>query len=399
MREASSRLPVNVWVLATTQAFGMSTTSMMVLVGGLLAARIASTPKLATLPTTMIVVGTVSSMLWAPALLRRWGRKRGTYAGFVAAFAAAALGGLAAVHGSFGLLLLSGYAMGVGVAFWQQLRFAALESVNDPRRYAPALALMMTGGLLSAFLGPEVGARGRDLLGAPFAGSFVLLAGVLVCALLVFQFFREPPQATVAKPGPVRPWPAIVRTPRFLIAALLSGIGFGVMSFVMTATPINMQELCGFDLASTTRVLQGHIVAMFAPSLVSGWLMTRFGINRMLVVGAAMFAVVVVIGWSGRHLMHFWGSLLLLGVGWNFLFVGGTALLPSSHTPAEKFRAQAANDLLVFGSQAVASLCAGWFLFSFGWNAMLAACVPFIIGAFLLVLWQSRLDRAPATMS
>jgi MFS family permease len=395
----SFRLPANVWVLAATQAFGMSSTSMMVLVSGLLGARIAPTPKLATLPTSLVVVGTASSMLWAPTLLRRWGRKRGTHAGFLAAAIATALGALAAVGESFPLLLLSAYGFGVGVAFWQQLRFAALECVDDPRRYAPVLAVMMTGGLVSAFLGPEVGAQGRDWFAQPFAGSFLLLGGVLGCGLVTFQFFREPPRLAESATGAARTWQAIARTPRFLIAALLAGIGFGVMSFVMTATPITMQEICGIPLADTKRVIQGHIVAMFAPSLVSGWLMTRFGIKRLLGVGAGCYVAVIAFGLRGDELLHFWGTLLLLGVGWNLLFVGGTALLPRSYAPAERFRAQAANDLLVFGAQAIASLSAGWFLFSFGWDAMMIACVPFIVGALALTFWQYRLDRAAPAMN
>lgn len=391
---ASNRLPANVWVLAATQAFGMSTTSMLVLVGGLLATRIAPTPKLATLPNAMVVIGTATSMLWAPRLLGRLGRKRGSLAGFAASFIGCTFGGLAAVQESFGLLLACGFLLGVGVAFWQQMRFAALESVSDPALYAPAVSAMMMGGLVSAFLGPEVGAQGRDLFAQPFAGSFLLLAVVLACGLIVFQFFKEPPRAAIVDSHMARPVGAIVRTPRFIIAAFTAAIGFGVMSFVMTATPINMQELCGIGLADTKRVIQGHIVAMFAPSLVSGWLIARFGHGRMIAAGAAMFAIVVVVGLLGQQLMHFWGSLLLLGVGWNLLFVGGTSLLPFSYAPAEKFRAQAANDVVVFGSQAVAGLSAGWFLFSFGWNAMMIACVPFILAAFALVAWKARLDRS-----
>lgn len=372
---------------------------MMVLVSGLLATRIAPDPKLATLPTAMIVLGTATTMFWASPLLQHLGRKRGTLTGFAAAFLASGIGGLAAMRESFGLLMVCGYLFGVGIAFWQQLRFAALESVGDPRRYASALALMMMGGLVSAFLGPEVGARGRDLFAQPFAGSFLLVAGLLVCGIVVFQFFREPPRIAFADPGTARPLRAVVQSPRFLIAAFLAAIGFGVMSFIMTATPINMQEICGFTLADTKRVIQGHVVAMFAPSLVSGWLINRFGLNRMLGVGALLFSAVVIIGLAGAQLLHFWGSLLVLGVGWNLLFVGGTALLPGSHTPAEKYKAQAANDLIVFGSQALASLSAGWFLFSFGWNVMLYTCVPFVLAAFALVLWQIRLDRTTVVVA
>ncbi|MBP6506000.1 MAG: MFS transporter [Opitutaceae bacterium] len=394
----STRLPANVWVLAATQSIGMSTVSMMALVSGLLGTAIAPTPKLATLPTAMIVVGTATSMLWVPLLLQKWGRKRGTLVGFAAAFLAIGLGATAAMHESFLLLLVCGYGMGIGIAFWQQMRFAALESVDDPQRYGSVLTVIMTGGLASAFFGPELGALGRDLLPQPFAGSFILVAGLLVIGLIIFQFFREPPRRITTDSEPARSLSSLVRTPRFLIASLAAASGFGVMSFIMTATPINMNELCGIGLDDTKHVIQSHIVAMFAPSLVSGWLIGRFGISRLLAIGAALFATVVFIGLRGQHLVHFWGSLVLLGIGWNFLFVGGTALLPTAYRPAERFKAQAINDVVVFGTQAIASLSAGWFLFSYGWNIMLYSCVPILLGAFGLSIWLRKLERAEARL-
>ena len=390
-----SRLPANVWVLAATQALGMSSTSMMILISGLLGTQLAPNAKLATLPTAMVVVGTATSALWVPLLLQRIGRKRGTLAGFIAALLATLCGGLATIHGSFALLLAASYGFGMGVAFWQQLRFAALECVADPKRYGAVLSLMMSGGLASAFLGPEIGASGRDLFSTSFTGSFVLQAGLLVVGLIVFQFYREPPRVVHAVEDVARPLGVIVRSPRFLIAALAAAGGFGVMSFIMTATPINMNELCGIPLADTKRVIQGHIIAMFAPSLVSGWLLARFGITRLMAAGAAAYGVVIVIGLIGQELMHFWGSLLLLGVGWNFLFICGTAQLPACHTPSEKFKTQAANDLLVFGSQAIASLSAGWFLFGFGWSVLLMAAVPVVLGLIALAWWRTRLPALP----
>ena len=166
-----SRLPANVWILAATQALGMSSTSMMILISGLLGTQLAPSAKLATLPTAMVVVGTATSALWVPLVLQRIGRKRGTLAGFAAALLATLCGGLATTQASFALLLAAGYGFGVGVAFWQQLRFAALECVVDPKRYGAVLSLMMSGGLASAFLGPEIGARGRDLWGPSLTGS------------------------------------------------------------------------------------------------------------------------------------------------------------------------------------------------------------------------------------
>jgi predicted MFS family arabinose efflux permease len=389
------KLPRNVWILALCQALGMSAGSMMILVGGLLAAKIAPTAKLATLPLAMIIVGTATSTIWVAMLLRRFGRKRGSHVGFVFSFLAAFLGFQAAVQESFALLVATGFSMGIAVAFWQQFRFAALERLPDPSLNGPALSVMMGGGLIAAFLGPEIGARGQTLFPhlPEFAGCFVLLAGLIAIAVIVFQFSEQPSMKADRADQSGRPLREIIKRPQFYIPSLCAAIGFGTMSFVMTATPLTMHEVCGFGLNDTKKVIQSHIVAMFLPSLIGGHLMQRFGVGRIMVVGAVLYALVVGIGLLGQDLMHFWGSLILLGVGWNFLFMGGTALLPLSYEPHERFKAQAVNDLVVFGTQAIASLSSGWFVFTFGWNGLLYACLPFLLVALGLSLVQSRFDK------
>ncbi|MCP5529752.1 MAG: MFS transporter [Opitutaceae bacterium] len=375
----------------------MSAGSMMILVGGLLAAKIAPTPKLATLPQAALIVGTACSTIPVALWLRRLGRKRGSLLGYLFSFAAAAFGFTAAVQSSFTLLVVTGVCMGVAVAFWQQFRFAALESVTDPSLNGPVLSIMMGSGLISAFLGPEIGARGSNAFASlpEYAGSFLLLGGLIVLALVVFQFYRETPIGTIAAAAPPRPLRTIVGSPRFFIPSLCAAIGFGVMSFVMTATPLTMHEVCGFDLGDTKKVIQSHIIAMFLPSVFSGVLMKRFGVGRVMAVGAGLYALVVLIGLAGEELMHFWGSLILLGVGWNFLFLGGTALLPQSYLPCERFKAQAVNDFVVFGSQALAALSSGWFVFTFGWHGLMFACLPFLLLALVLSLWQAKHEAAP----
>lgn len=371
---------------------------MMILVGGLIAARVAPNPKLATLPLAAIIIGTACATIPVALFLRRFGRKRGSLLGYGFSLTAALLGFFAALHGSFPLLVATGVCMGVAVAFWQQFRFAALESIRDPSLYGPALSVMMGGGLISAFLGPEIGARGSELFPTlpPYAGSFVLLAGLVLLSLFFFQFYRESTIPDTDHEIAGRPLRAIVSTPAFFIPSLCAAIGFGVMSFVMTATPLTMYEVCGFDLSDTKRVIQSHILAMFLPSLISGSLMKRFGVGRIMSVGAMLYAVVVLIGLGGQALMHFWGSLILLGVGWNFLFMGGTALLPQSYRSSERFKAQAVNDFIVFGTQAVASLSSGWFVFTFGWSGLMVACLPLLLAALRLSLWQSRRESRMA---
>ncbi len=389
---AFKSLPANVWILAASQSLAMSMVPMMILVSSLLAAKIATDESLVTLPIALVVVGTASSTIPVAFTMKRLGRKRGGYVGFGFGLLACALGFLAARHASFAFLLGSSLSMGVATAFGQQFRFAALESVQDPANYGPALSAFMTGGLLAAYLGPEIGAAGRDLIASPYgyAGSFVLLAGLLGLAVLLFCFFKEPARKVDTAVVVDRPLRGIVSSPAFLIAASTAALSYAVMSFIMTATPITMHEICGFSLLDTKRVIQGHIVAMFLPSLFSGWLMKRVGPGKLMLCGTLAYAVVLVIGLQGQELMHFWGALILLGVGWNFLFASGTALLPLAYSGNEKYKAQAANDFTVFGCQAVVALSAGWFLYSFGWSVLLMSCIPLVVAAGVVSIMQIR---------
>ncbi|KXU33908.1 multidrug transporter [Cephaloticoccus primus] len=375
----------------------MCATTMMVLVGGLLATRIAPSPKLATVPLAALVVGTAIMAVPAALLLRRFGRKRGSWAGYALGLLGAGLGFLGTLTDGFVLLALAGLCLGMAAAFWQQFRFAALESVADARQHGPALSLLLCGGLLAAFVGPEIGARGDAWFpGWPgYAGAFLLLGGVTLGGLVAFQFFYRETAMAVQKSGAAaRHLSAIIQKPAFIIPALGGAIGFGMMTFIMHATPLTMREMCGFDLGSTKQVIQGHIVAMYLPSVFSGGLIRRYGAGRVMMAGALLYIGVVVIGLFGQELVHFWGSLLLLGVGWNFLFMGGTALLPKSYAPAERFKVQAVNDLLVFGAQALASLSSAWFVFTLGWHGLLLGCLPILLLAAALSLWQIRREES-----
>ena len=393
---AASKLPKNVWILSASLALAMSSVPMMVLVSGLLATHIAPSEKLATLPMALVVVGTACSAMPAALMMKKVGRKKGGFIGFGFGLVSCILGYIASSQASFGLLLSGGFAMGVFMAFGQQFRFAALESVSDPSQYGPALSALMAGGLLSAILGPEIAVLGKEWLQSPYgyAGSFALLAMVLLVSVVIFSFFREPPHVETASDHVARPLANVIRSPLFGVAALTAAISYGVMSLIMTATPINMVEICGYDIQDTKRVIQIHILSMFAPSLISGWLMKVLGPGKLMMIGALAYGAVLVVGTGGQELIHFWLSLIMLGVGWNFLFVSGTALLPRSYRPAERFKAQAVNDLIVFSCQALASLSAGWILFSLGWNLLLLACVPFLVLVTVLAVRQLLADRA-----
>ncbi|MDQ8197353.1 MFS transporter [Pelagicoccus enzymogenes] len=389
---ALKSLPANVWILAASQSLAMSMVPMMILVSSLLAADIAPDESLVTFPIALVVVGTASATVPVAYVMKRLGRKKGGYVGFACGLLACGLGFHAARDASFPFLLASSYCMGVATAFGQQFRFAALESVQDPANYGPAISAFMTGGLLAAFLGPEIGASGRDLLPAPFgfAGSFALSGGLLCVAIFLFSFFKEPRRLREEAVTTDRPLANIVRSPAFLLAAGAAALSYAVMSFIMTATPITMHEICGFGLADTKRVIQAHILSMFLPSLFSGWLMKRFGPGKLMLAGSLAYGVVLLVGLQGQELAHFWGALILLGVGWNFLFASGTALLPRAYAGNERYKAQAANDFAVFGCQAVVALSAGWFLYRFGWSVLLLSCLPLVLLAGVVSILQIR---------
>lgn len=370
----------------------MSSAPLMVFVGGLLGRQLAPSPKWATLPLTALILGTAISTIPAAMLMKRVGRKRGSYVGYGFALLGSLLAMQAALSASFALFLTSALLLGVNLAFAQQFRFAALESLEDPDDFPTAFSVMMLGGLVSAFLGPEIGLLGKDLIASPhgYAGSFLLLSGLILASMAFFSLFREPIVPSQESEEPARSIVAIARNPFFFIAILASGVSFGVMSFVMTATPLNMHELCGIDLSVTKRVIQGHLASMFLPSLFGGWLIKRLGVGRVLLGGSILYGGMMVVGLAGQALLHFWGSLILLGVGWNFLFLGGTTLLPKAYRLSERFKAQAFNDLAVFGLQAIASLGAGWFLFEFGWSVLIWACLPAVLAVAVAAVWLIR---------
>jgi MFS family permease len=261
-----ARLPRNIWVLTICQFLAMSSAPLMVFVGELLGRQLAPSPKWATLPLTALILGTALSTIPAAMLMRRVGRKRGSYVGYCFALAGSLLAMQAALSASFGLFLLGAFLLGVNLAFAQQFRFAALESLADPADFPTAFSVMMLGGIVSAYIGPEIGLIGKDLIASPhgYAGSFLLLSGLILLSMIVFLGFREPVAKSPKGSSPARALSEITRNPLFLIAILASGVSFGVMSLIMTATPLNMNELRFRPFGNETvhpRAYRGDVLA------------------------------------------------------------------------------------------------------------------------------------------
>jgi MFS family permease len=242
---------------------------------------------------------------------------------------------------------------------------------------------------MAAFVGPEIAVRGRALLDTEYAGSFLLLAGSYIAGLLIISFYKD---TDVVSPGHSvagRPLTEILRSPVIIMAISAAALGYGVMSFLMTATPISMHAHSGHSLEATKLVIQSHIAAMYLPSLIFAWLCARVGFRGMMWSGALIYLVCLIVAALNTQFLNYWLSLVLLGIGWNFLFLSGTNLLSRGYKREERFRVQSTNDFLVFSIQAIVSLSSGWFLFHWQWRGILWACIPMVLG-FCFLMWLTR---------
>jgi MFS family permease len=352
----------------------------------------------ATLPLTAYVVGTALCTVPASLWMRRVGRRLGFVSGTVFGIIGVALCGSAVVYSNFWLLTLGTLVTGAYNAVGQHYRFAAAEVVSDHWR-SRAIALVLAGGIGGAVLGPEGSKLVKDLLPFPFLGAYVMLAACAVAALLLQLGLRIPAlEAGHAAAEPPRPLRAIAAQPQFLVAVIGAVCGYAAMSLLMTSTPLAMAA-CNYDYNSTAFVIEWHVVGMYAPSFFSGSLIKRFGALPIMATGAALMIGTAASAFTGVSIAHFWVALVLLGIGWNFLFVGGTTLLTTTYRPNERAKVQGFNDLLIFSATGAASLLSGVLMNAIGWNDLvLAALVP-VIGVLGLLLWAGRALRAPAPAS
>lgn len=368
-------------LLAGSQALMLSAIVLSMSLAAILGALLAPDKSLATLPVAAMVVGTAIASLPAAMLMRRLGRRAGFLMGASLGVAGSALAGYGLWQSSFVLFVLGHLLLGSYQGFANYYRFAAAEAV-DTAHTTRAISWVVAGGVVAAFLGPQLGQWGRDwLVSGPFVGSYLAQAVLSVMALGVLSQVRLKPVA-VAAGGAVRSARELLSQPLLLTSILGTSVGYSVMIMVMTATPLAMLG-CGLPGQSVTPVIQWHVVGMFAPSFFTGNLIKRHGAPRIMQAGFALLLGHVAIALSGLEFLHFALALILLGVGWNFAFVGGTALLTQTYRPAEQLKVQAINEFLVFGLVAASSLSAGWLYDRYGWATLNLAVVPFLVLALL----------------
>lgn len=384
----------NVIVLAIAQMLAASGLTVVVLMGSIVGAELAPKPSWATVPISIAIVALALTTAPAAMLMRRIGRR----AGFIIGATIGVAGGLVAAQGvriaNFELFCAGTILLGSSMAFTQQYRFAAAESVA-PEQMSRAVSYVLIGSLAAAIIGPQLALAARGWLGAEYAGSFATVSLLYIIAIVVLSRLRPAAQSIGDDQSDNSSVRELLARPDFRIAVFASVVAFAVMSFVMTAAPVSMHVMDHHSVEATTWVIQSHVLAMYLPSLVSGRIVTRFGERNVMLCGGVLLAMCAVASLLGRHIVHYWAGLVVVGVGWNLLFVAGTTLLARNFRGANRHRAQAINEFTVFGSQACASLLAGLAVQQMGWQMLNLATLP-LLAAMFFAAGRLRIEPAPA---
>ncbi|MEQ8449982.1 MAG: MFS transporter [Nitratireductor sp.] len=347
---------------------------------------------LATLALGVQFIGTMAATIPASLLMGRIGRRAGFSIGQAIGIAGGSIGVLAIIDGNFWLFVYAGFMIGVHNAFWQYYRFAAADTASEAFK-PKAISYVMIGPIFAGIFGPEIAKHSRYLIdGAVFAGSYAAIAALSVAALGILQFLQIPKPTLDERKNSGRPLGEIVRNPTFPVAVFAAMVGYASMSFLMTATPLAMTGYA-HPFEDAAFVIQWHVLGMFVPSFFTGHLIKRFGTATIILTGALLFLSAVAINATGVAMLQFLSSLILVGVGWNFMFIGGTTLLTETYRPEEKAKVQALNDFCVFSTVAFASLLSGVLQSLHGWWTVNLSVGVAMTGAILLVAWFKLVVR------
>ncbi|PUB19332.1 MFS transporter [Yoonia sediminilitoris] len=396
-----NRAKRNVAVLVMAQAILGAQMPMIFVIGGLVGGMLASNPCLATLPISFIVFGSMTTAPWLSPLMQRNGRRFGFFIGAFGGAAGAIVSAWGLYSGSFVTLLAGSYLTGIYMSAQGFYRFAATDTASDAFR-PKAISYVMAGGLLSAIIGPQLNKLVQDAYVVPFLGSYVAVAGLNLVGMLLFLMLDLPKGSRsepVLENAPVgRTRAELLKDPRIVVAIICGMVGYSLMNLVMTSTPLAVVG-CGFTASNANDIVSAHVLAMFAPSFFTGHLIARFGVERIIATGLAILAMAGGVALTGVELTNFFVALILLGLGWNFSFIGATTMLAGAHAPHERGTAQGMNDMIVFGMVTVASLASGGLMNCSGgnavegWNAVNYAMVPFLVLAGGSLIWLMRQPR------
>jgi MFS family permease len=385
----------NVLLLAIAQALAGANSVVIFATGAVIGATLAPSQALATLPISIFVAGMAASTLPSGAIARRYGRRAAFLLGTVCGVLVGLLSTIAILTGSFWLFCCATFFGGAYAAVVLSFRFAAADCVAPAHR-ARALSTVMAGGVLAGVLGPQIVSYTMNWWPPYlFAATYLVQAGVAVLSAVVLLGVQLPPMSP-AERASGRPLLVIARQMKFIAAVICGVISYLLMNFIMTSAPLAM-KLCGLPLEASNLGLQWHVIAMYAPSFFTGRLIARFGAPRIVVIGLLLIAGAAITGLGGNSVAHFWGALILLGLGWNFGFIGASALVLECHRPEERTSVQAFNDFLVFGTMVLGSFASGGLLTSYGWAAVCwVALSPLALTVLVLLVTGSLRRVAPA---
>jgi MFS family permease len=386
-------------LLSISQALGGSNGAIIAAIGGLTAATLAPDRSLATLPVTVMVIGLALTSGFATFLIHRLGRRNGFMLGAIVSLPAGLLAALAVMTHSFVLFCLGLFLVGVSNAFGNQYRFAAADSVPAEWK-ARSISFVMLGGVLAGFVGPGLAGLTADAIpGAPFAGAFLIMAALAIVTTIILSQAALAPTAVRRKGHEGRTIRQLLRSVDVMIPVISATMSYALMTLVMVAAPLAMVYVCGHATLDATTAIQWHVVSMFAPSFITGWVISKLGAHLTAGLGLALIAAAAITSLTGTSVLHFDVALVLLGAGWNFGFIGSTALLTESYRPEEAARVQGLNEQLVFGVMALASIGSGVLLELLGWEAVNILVLPLAAVAMLALAWgdyRKRTRRAPA---
>lgn len=387
-----SRARRNVMVLVAAQAILGSQMPMIFIIGGLAGQSLAKNACWATLPISLIVLGSMLTATPLSAFMHRFGRRAGFILTSLGGAVGAAVGALGLYHASFELFLLGSFLTGIYMSGQGFYRFAAADTASDSFR-PKAISYVMAGGLLSAVLGPQLVKVTAESMFVPFLGTYLAVIVLNLGGMALFAFLDIPkPQKPAPGATTGRSRMELLKTPRIAVAIICATVSYALMNLVMTSTPLAVVG-CGFDTADAANIVSAHVLAMYAPSFVTGHLIARFGVERIVGLGLFILAVSGGVALTGVELEHFFVALVLLGIGWNFGFIGATAMLTTAHAPEERGKVQGMNDLIVFGGVTLASLSSGTLMncsgstTEAGWQLVNIAMVPFLVLAGGALIW------------
>jgi MFS family permease len=375
----------NVFLLACCQALLLTNAVTLITIGALAGYSLAENKAFATLPAATYVIGGFIGTFPASMWMKRVGRRNGFLTGGVFGLVGSTMAAFAMWIGSFALLCAGTVVLGIYNAFGQYYRFAAADAAPSDFK-AKAISYVMAGGLVGGIIGPEITKYTRDLVPPTFVASYASLFVYCLVAMAIVSRLRIPPAKDSVTEEAARPLLEVMRQPVFVVAVTGAAMGYGVMNLLMTATPLAM-GFCGLPYAAAASVIAAHVVAMFGPSFFTGTLIKRFGVLNVMMGGVAAMLACIAVALSGQLIAHFWFALVMLGVGWNFLYIGGTTLLTEAYRPSEKAKAQGANESTVFAVQAISAFSSGVLVNAQGWETLNYVALPLVCAAGAAVMW------------